>query len=95
MRIREEDENVYGQLYSLGYPSRMHHCCAIFLENIPDIEIDEISMVLEQLNNERSLGDDGFMTELFKGAVRHILKALAKLFNAVILRVSTTDLSHF
>lgn len=46
-----------------------------FSEEMPNIEVDEISAALEQLKNGRALGDNGVTSELLNAAGRPALKA--------------------
>ncbi|KAJ0181100.1 hypothetical protein K1T71_003185 [Dendrolimus kikuchii] len=57
-----------------------------YTEDIPEVDVDEISAALGQLKNGRAPGDDGITTELLKAGGMPILKALAELFNYVIHR---------
>ncbi|KAJ0179579.1 hypothetical protein K1T71_005291 [Dendrolimus kikuchii] len=56
------------------------------MRHIPEVDIGEIRTALGQLKNGRAPGDDGITTELLKAGGIPILKALAELFNSVILR---------
>lgn len=62
-----------------------------FSEEIPGIKVDAISAAHEHLKNVRATRDDGVTTDLLEAAGRPFLKALAKVFNTVIHRGSTTD----
>ena len=55
-----------------------------FTEDIPDVNLGEVSVALRQLKNGRALGDDGVITELLQAESKLLLTALARLFNAII-----------
>lgn len=98
-QILEEVEKFYGLLYSSRAdrpltkdtedpraPLTRH-----YTEDIPDIDVSEISAALGQLRNGRAPGDDGITTELLKAGGLPVQKALAELFNAVVHRGATPE----
>ncbi|KAJ0181356.1 hypothetical protein K1T71_003441 [Dendrolimus kikuchii] len=92
--ILAEVERFYGRLYSSraerpsvqGANDPRAPLTRHYTEDIPEVDIGEIRTALGQLKNGRAPGDDGITTELLKAGGIPILKALAELFNSVILR---------
>lgn len=58
-------------------------------DELPEIDLGEIGMALEQLSNSKAPSEDGVIIELLKAGGTPILVELSKLFNSVI-HTSTT-----
>ncbi|CAG9133443.1 unnamed protein product [Plutella xylostella] len=55
-----------------------------YTDDIPDVDIGEIRIALEQLKNYKAPGEDGITTELLKAGGIAILEQLQRLFNSVL-----------
>ena len=99
--ILGEVEKFYGQLYTstqkpvdnLAEDPRAK-LTRHYTEDIPDVSLDEISMALEHLKNNKAPGDDGITAELLKAGGKPILEVLQRLFNSVIHEGKTPQAWH-
>ncbi|XP_013144778.1 PREDICTED: uncharacterized protein LOC106108224 [Papilio polytes] len=72
--ILSEVERFYGQLYATQKPvtdlaeDPRARLIRHYTEDIPDVSLDEISVALKQLQNNKAPGDDGITAELLRAA---------------------------
>lgn len=98
LAVLSEVESFYGDLYA-SHASRPDpenedpraKLTRHFTEDLPEVSIDEIGMALRQLKNGKAPGEDGVTTELLKAGGKPVLKALQKLFNAVLFEGRTPE----
>ncbi|XP_050352330.1 uncharacterized protein LOC126774803 [Nymphalis io] len=88
LEIFTEVKDFYGKLYTSVAPRPQpdpgdpRATLAPFTEELPEVSQDKIAMVLGQLKNGKSLGEDGITTELLKAAGKPLLARLQRIFNS-------------